>query len=378
MLISVMAFPPGVRAPLTTDNENDHSGLIVVITSFFLVLTLGSLSARVFSSYRKRIVQYDDYVFVALVVFALIQASVVLVQAHYGWGTGIGALAGRDRDRMLKTGYAADILSILVLGFSKIATCLFYEALFYQMQRRFIRGILATTIIWTIISVLLLAARCSNYPWEDISNQCAGLFPRWQTITALDIITEMLLILFSGFAIHNVKIAFKKQLMVFLALGCRIVLIPLAALRLHYTKTQLGSTFPALTGAYATTTTEIYLSLSVVCQITSSMKFIIAVYEDKDGVSYTDGSSRSTHRSKNPVSTEIYSHKSRTYSAGSDGGDRERLVDAGGGGGNGDNGGLDSLPGDRTSGGLHIFRSVQICVQDEGIELPVRMGTRGL
>ncbi|KAL3481065.1 hypothetical protein BJX99DRAFT_243951 [Aspergillus californicus] len=354
-----MAFPAGVRPPLSTDNDDDHSGLIVVITSFFLVLTLASLAARAFFLYRKRIVQVDDYMFGVLVITAFLQASVVMAQVHYKWGTREG-LSQPDTDRMLKAGYTADILSIIVLGLSKIATCLFYEALFYQMQRRFIRVVLGATIIWTVVSILLVSIRCSSQPWHDFSDECGGLFPRWQAIIALDVVTEALLVFFAAFAIYQVKIDFRKKLMVFSALGCRVVLIPLTALRLHYTKTQLTSPTPALTGAYATTVTEIYLSLTLVCQITSSLKFIVAVYEDKHGVSYTDGSTRSTQKSKNPTSTDIYSHKPRSFSLGL--GDRVKLVDSENlrlERGRGSIGETAGSSGD-ASGGLHIFRSVQI------------------
>lgn len=76
---------------------------------------------------------------------------------------------------MLKTGYAADILSVVALGLSKIATCLFYEALFSQLQRRIIRALLATVIIWTLLSIFLVAIRCSSHPWRDITEQCSSL-----------------------------------------------------------------------------------------------------------------------------------------------------------------------------------------------------------
>ncbi|KAL4786502.1 hypothetical protein BJX76DRAFT_355049 [Aspergillus varians] len=342
-------FPPGIRAPLSADNDNDHSGLVVVITSFYLVLILSSLAARAFSLYRKRLVQWDDYVFALLVIIASAQLSVVLKQVHHGWGTRTGPDTATARDRMLKAGYAADILFIVAIGLSKIATCLFYEALFSQLPRRIIRTLLVTTIIWTLMSILLVAIRCSQQPWHDISGRCSGLFPRWQAITGLDIVTEVLLVVYSGWAIHNVRIPLRKKIMVFLALGCRIILVPLSALRLHYTKIQLDSSFPTLLGAYATTAAEIYLSLSIVCQITSSLKFIIAVYEDKDGISYTGGSAKSTYnKSKTPISSDSTGQKSRSHSH-----------SAG------------------RSGGLQILRSVQWSVQDEAIEMGERRGSPG-
>ncbi|KAL4907757.1 hypothetical protein BDW74DRAFT_189196 [Aspergillus multicolor] len=368
---STAAFPPGVRAPLTADNANDHSGLVVVLTSFYIVLILASVSARVFSLHRKRIVQRDDYVFAVLVAIAVTQASVVLAQVHYGWGTRLGPSSGFDQGRMLKTGYAADILSVVALGLSKISTCLFYEALFSQLPRRIIRTILVATIAWTVISIFLVAIRCNDGPWTDISDRCSGLWPRWQAITALDIITEVFLIAYSGWAVSTVQISSRKKFVVFLALGCRVVLIPLSALRLFYLNRQLTSRYPTLLGAYTTTITEIYLSLSIVCQITSSLKFILAVYEDKDGVSYTDRYARASGYKKSGsggtgVSSNSSGNKCRSYShshsLSQGAGDRTRLVAA------------PSESEDGGPSGMQILRSVQWTVEDEAIELDERGG----
>jgi hypothetical protein len=148
-------------------------------------------------------------------------------------------------------------------------------------------------------------------------------------------------------------------------------LVPLSALRLHYTNLQLSSDSPTLLGAYATTATEIYLSLSIICQITSSLKFIIAVYEDKDGISYTDGSrqSHSGYRSKSGLSTDLssQSHNARAYATRR----ASRPIDIDGEGLDD----LEALAGTRTggsacgAGALKIFRTMQFKVQDEAIEL---------
>lgn len=77
-----------------------------------------------------------------------------------------------------KAGYAAEILSIFVLGFSKVSTCLFYEGLFSQTQLRLSRSILFAVIIWMIMSVILLAVRCTHDPWTDISAARCGSLVR--------------------------------------------------------------------------------------------------------------------------------------------------------------------------------------------------------
>ena len=70
MSTSSAARPSGVSPPLTTDNANDHSGVIVVIAAFYVVLVLTALLARIFASYsrHKPSMQPDDYIFGILVV----------------------------------------------------------------------------------------------------------------------------------------------------------------------------------------------------------------------------------------------------------------------------------------------------------------------
>ncbi|KAJ5819521.1 hypothetical protein N7474_005112 [Penicillium riverlandense] len=354
-------LPSGVSAPLTTNNDNDHSGLIVVIAAFYLVLVLSALLGRVYSSYHRHIIQTDDYLFGVLVIAASAQASVVLAQVHYGWGTRAESVRATD-NRMLKAGYAADILSILVLGFSKITTCVFYDTLFSHMQRRFIRMILGGMIIWTLLAIILLAIRCSHDPWYDISAaQCDSLLPRWQAITAIDIITEVLVLLYSGLAIHKVRISIKKKVIVFLALESRILLVPLAALRFHYTTLQIASNDPALIGAFATVTTEIYLALSVSCLVTAFLKSFVAAYEDKYGVSYTEGVYGTRSQLTKPDSTYTTSQRNRSYTSTNvdrlRGWEREE----------------DPIihPADADQG-LHVMRTVQYRVRDEYIELTDR------
>ncbi|KAJ6134890.1 hypothetical protein N7512_000050 [Penicillium capsulatum] len=311
MSTTATTLPSGISAPLTTDNENDHSGLVVIFAAFGLLLVLAALGARIHSSYHRHTVQRDDYTFGGLVVVALAQAAVALSQVHHGWGT------RTDSTSALTVTYAAELLSMVVLGLSKITICVFYDSLFSQMQRRVIRGLMGAMVVWMILSVLLLAIRCTDSPWQDISTaRCGSLFPRWQAITAIDVTTEMLLLIYSGFAIAKIRISLQKKIMVLVALESRILLVPLAAIRLYYIKQQLNSTDPTLIGAYATVLNQLYLALSVLCQVTAFLKSFIAVYESEEGISYTEGTSTSKAKSKKAGSAYSLSHKIFPYSSG--------------------------------------------------------------
>ncbi|KAJ6081569.1 hypothetical protein N7499_006443 [Penicillium canescens] len=353
-MASPTAYPPGVSPPLTTDNENDHSGLIVIITALFLVFVLISVAARAFSSYKRHLIQRDDYFFGVLVAVAICHASLVMTQVHYGWGTRKEPATTTD-SRMLKIGYAAEILAIVVLGLSKITTCIFYGTLFSQMQHRSNRIAFAGMIIWMVMAMLLLAIRCSHDPWYDISaNQCGSLLSRWEAITAVDIFTEVVLFLYSGLAIYKVKIPTKKKLIVFLALESRLILVPLAAIRFYFTKRQIDSKYPILLGAFATITTEIYLSFSVICLVSAFIKSFLAVYEDKNGLAYTEGVLDLDLVRSSIAQQQLLLIHGLTHLRGRED-DEEPMIDPVHG-----------------SGGLQIVKTVRLSLHNESIELADR------
>ncbi|KAH1386926.1 hypothetical protein KXV22_001851 [Aspergillus fumigatus] len=353
--MTATALPSGVSRPPTVDRKDNHGGLVVVITGFCLVLVLSSLAARTFSLCKRRVIQKDDYGFMAVVVVALSQTSLVLAQAHYGWGATEEVLSSATEERMLKMGYASDILFIVTLGLSKITTTVFYMTLFKQKLHAVIRGLLVGGGIWVILSVILVAVRCSHRPWLDIDAQCSGLFQRWQAITAIDVIIEVLLILYSARAIYSIKISTLQKIVVFGTLSCRTILIPLSATHLYYIKVQLDSDNPTLYGAFASITAELYLAMSVVCLVASFMKPVLAVYVDEYGIAYTDEISPPNSKLRSHTSSESRSRRLRRSETEYDR-SWERMPDR-------------TIP--AASGG-RIMKTVQISVSDGPMELERR------
>ena len=66
----VQRTPPAeLSPPLTVDNDVNHNGVIMIITSFALFLVLGSSGIRVYSAYSRRARQMDDWTFALTVVW---------------------------------------------------------------------------------------------------------------------------------------------------------------------------------------------------------------------------------------------------------------------------------------------------------------------
>ncbi|KAJ5625293.1 hypothetical protein N7510_001602 [Penicillium lagena] len=341
-------LPRELSPPLTVDSDDNHNGVIMVITSFALFMVLGSLGIRVYSAYCRRARQMD-WAFAFTVVFALTQISVVFAQIHFGWGKKASLIATGHRSHMDKAVYSADILYVATLALSKVSTSLFYRTITTRSSQWIIHGILGTVGLWALIAIIMLAIRCSSHPWQDINQECPTLFPRWQATAALDIILDAVLVLYPMKVVPYLQTTLNKKATVLLVLSCRVLLIPIAAVHLHYIHRQINSPDPTFVGSFATITSELHVALGVVVLIAPLMKPFIAAYIDENGFAYTDYASKS----KSPSSSRSRTHKIMPSLRSS--GPRPCSSD---------------LP-----GGNHILKSVQISVDLETVELSGHNGT---
>ena len=124
--------------------------------------------------------------------FCVAQSVAVSLQAHYGFGTPMATLDGYQIESNLKvtsylrssiwstalmcakSEYAATILFIASLGFSKLAVVAFVHHLTpSELHRRINFGVLALIILWLVCSVLVAAFECRlPRPWDRTLDRC--------------------------------------------------------------------------------------------------------------------------------------------------------------------------------------------------------------
>jgi hypothetical protein len=107
---------------------------------------------------------------------------------------------------------------------SKMATAFLFLRLTPGRGHAFaIWGTISISTVWAIVSIFLVAFRChASHPWTDFSNECTGLFARWQFIGALDMITELSLFLISVYLVWGIQMSMKSKAIVVCAFGCRL------------------------------------------------------------------------------------------------------------------------------------------------------------
>jgi hypothetical protein len=95
---------------------------------------------------------------------------------------------------------------------------------------------LALTILWAIGSIIAITARCDppGFGQEDALRQCDNQITRWRVIAAVDMLTELLLVLLPVIFIWPIQMKRYIKLQVAVAFGFRLPVIGFAALHLHY------------------------------------------------------------------------------------------------------------------------------------------------
>ena len=124
---------------------------------------------------------------------------------------------------------------------------------------------IAAAAIWALSSILLISIQCSpSGPFEDLAQQCNGLYARWKYVCALDIITEASIFAMSIYLVAGLQMSWKMKATVVLAFAIRLPVIAASATRLYYLHREVYSDDPTLDGFAAGVWTQVQVSYSLI------------------------------------------------------------------------------------------------------------------
>ncbi|EGC47882.1 conserved hypothetical protein [Histoplasma capsulatum var. duboisii H88] len=246
-------LPPGISEPLAVDTNKDHGGFIAIVTALLLGFALVSLGIRAYVQHSRHVVKKDDYV--------LLTAAAT---------------------------YAADILYIVTHCISKSSAALFYLWISPSRSHVFVAwGLVGVSVIWAVVSMILLSSVCGfPRPWLDASSHCAAMFPRWQIITAFDIITEASLAAVSLFLVAGIQMPVIGKIVVVSAFSSRLLVALPASFHLHYIKKMIESSDYTLVGSSVTAYLQLELSYGIMANTIPCLKPFMAAYEETGRPSY--------------------------------------------------------------------------------------------
>ncbi|KAI2706238.1 hypothetical protein DTO006G1_8843 [Penicillium roqueforti] len=259
--------PPGQSPPFETIDDRHHAGIIIITAAICLVISLVCLLIRVYvRTFLSPPWGSDDIILLGATISAIIESIVIFHAASIGFGTDILLLTEKAVDRIQNSLLAADILYLITLYLSKCCIIAIYLRL---TPRKHHKSILWATFglstVGIIVSILLIAVNCEgNKPWVIPGEQCHNLFPRWQAITALDILTELLLFAFCIALIWGLQMQITHKIVIMVSFAARLPLIVFSAIHLAKLKEYTIVKNPTFTAISHTVFTQLHLNYALI------------------------------------------------------------------------------------------------------------------
>ncbi|THX81008.1 hypothetical protein D6D05_04324 [Aureobasidium pullulans] len=187
--------------------------------------------------------------------------------------------------QLSSTAVASAVTFVLALYIAKIAALVFLMRIQSKTRNpRLYVVLIALYSILGIASAIIVSAGCpssSGYYWNIAANidSCPGEEARWQVMTALDVISEAILLVLPVHLVWSLQMPQKRKLMIVITFWTRLPTIPLSIIRQTYTSHLASSSSPhpidiSLASTLVTILMAIELTYALIsCTLTTSKNF---------------------------------------------------------------------------------------------------------
>ncbi|EPS28573.1 hypothetical protein PDE_03519 [Penicillium oxalicum 114-2] len=262
-----------------TISATDRSGLIVIVETLFMswmiMVTLIRLYMRLAINGP---VQVDDLVVFAGAVFAIAHVGTVMNAISHGLGRTLDGALPSDLSQAANEYYVANLLFLAGHGAAKISVSLLLTRLGRQkLYMTCAKVLLGTVVAWCIASIFAISFTClPRYQWS-MAQQCSNVDTAWKTISAFDILTDVLSFGLSIFLVWGIQMRWKEKATVIFAFGTRLPSIILIILRQTYLDRSMFSSNPTLHLSDAQVMTAVLLHYSIMVATVPCLKpFVIS------------------------------------------------------------------------------------------------------
>ncbi|KAF2676399.1 hypothetical protein K458DRAFT_379955 [Lentithecium fluviatile CBS 122367] len=225
-----------VRQP---GSEADLGPFLNVVTWILLVTSgLAVLTRLVTKRALKRRIDVDDAFVVAALLTSIGSGIAVSVQTRNGLGRDIALLSEAQIVAYEKSEYANKLLYIATLALAKLSIISLLMILTASDQHRNL-GISLTIFIalWGVVSVFVAAFQCGlDEPWKFIraGSRCISLAAFWRGVAAMNMLTDLCLILFPVHVICTLQMSTSKKITILCFFGARSLDIVATAIQITY------------------------------------------------------------------------------------------------------------------------------------------------
>ncbi|KAB8214200.1 hypothetical protein BDV33DRAFT_183133 [Aspergillus novoparasiticus] len=216
----------------------------------------------------------DDYLSIVSVVLCAAQSLAMSMATAYGYGEHYDRLSGTAVDSMLKSQYAAAILFIMTMCFSKLSLIHFiWSVTPATSDRRIAIGLEIFTVLWAVTSVIASIFQCTPpRTWDYLSGHCVNNSAWWNYLAATNILSEAGIIIQALLIIVGIQANWGKKGTLASIFGLRIFVIAAIICQLIYVNKTINSEDPTFDTWSATVSTQLVQCLSVVTACSPQFK----------------------------------------------------------------------------------------------------------
>ncbi|KAJ5279373.1 hypothetical protein N7478_004745 [Penicillium angulare] len=248
---------------------------INVLTWYMLVTSILSVLTRIGTKYwifRKLTI--DDVLSIGSMVTCIGQSIAVSMATAAGLGQHLMTISDSNKQSMMKSQYAGDILFIISICCSKLAILFFIRNLTpATLDRRFALGLGIFIGLWTVAGVFTAAFQCPvPSTWDYINGKCFDRLSWWYYLGITNILSESGIIVQALLVVVRVQADIHKKVVLGTVFCLRIFVIIAIICQLAYGSQTRSSTDSSWDSWTVTVSTQMAQALSIITSCSPQFK----------------------------------------------------------------------------------------------------------
>ncbi|GKZ31896.1 hypothetical protein AbraIFM66950_000834 [Aspergillus brasiliensis] len=253
--------------------DTNRSPIIGILALLFAVISTLSGAARLGIKYAiTRKFTVDDHLISVAMAFSVLQTICITIAAQNGYGEAESASSQERIDIALKSVYAAEMLYVASLTFSKLSALAFMTFLM-QRTRKTEWILIALISAWGVAAEFAVAFQCDlPQPWRWNQKRCFNSDAWWMVFGAFDILSEIALIIVPSLLIYRIQMAVPRKVVAITCFSTRLLVAIAIILELVYRQENKHAPDPLLAIWKAAVCVQLVQCLSIIVACAPHLK----------------------------------------------------------------------------------------------------------
>ncbi|KAF7912588.1 uncharacterized protein EAF01_001609 [Botrytis porri] len=230
---------------ISSHNEGPAVNLASWIGLSTMILSVGARLGSKFMVVRRW--STDDSLIIVAMFFGICHSVFLSMMVDNGLGRDQDTLDRKELEKYQKYAYASQLVYIPTLCFAKLSTLFYLRALTPDSNYAiFNRLTEICVILWALSAEFSILFQCDMpEPWAILfTDKCFNVGVFWKAIGAFEIATDCDIILLPIFLVWGLQMPLRRKVLVFIAFGTRIFILPLSIVRLVVISSSGSPTLP--------------------------------------------------------------------------------------------------------------------------------------